>query len=80
MQHLSSLSRDQNGQTLGDGWGQGGLKYYSPWGHRVGHSLATEQQQRLNLQWKHGFLIIGLAGKSLLYYFYLFASNCLHMY
>ena len=39
MQHLSSLIRDRNGQTLGDGEGQGGLKYCSPWGHRVGHDL-----------------------------------------
>ena len=70
MQHLSSLIRDRNGQTLGDGDGQGGLKYCSPWGHRVGHDLVTEQQQGLNLWWKHGFLTIGLSGKSLLYYYY----------
>ena len=73
MQHLSSLIRDQNGQTLGGGEGQGGLKYCSPRGHRVGYNLATEQQQGLNLGWKHGFLTIGLPGKCLLYYFYLFA-------
>ena len=30
-------------QTLGDGEGQGGLRCCSPWGHRVGHDLATEQ-------------------------------------
>ena len=31
-------------QILGDGEGQGSLVCYSPWGHRVGHSLGTEQQ------------------------------------
>ena len=41
--------------------------------YRVGYNLATEQQQGLNLGWKHGFLTIGLPGKFLLYYFYLFA-------
>ena len=33
------------GQTLGDGEGQGGLACCSPWGHKVGHNLATEQIQ-----------------------------------
>ena len=33
------------GQTLGDGEGQGGLACFSPWGHKVGHNLATEQIQ-----------------------------------
>ena len=32
-------------QTLGDGGGQGSLVCCSPCGRRVGHSLATEQQQ-----------------------------------
>ena len=31
-------------QTLGDGEGQGGL-CCSPWGHKVRHSLVTEQEQ-----------------------------------
>ena len=34
------------GQTLGDGEGQGGLRYCSPWCCRVGCDLVTEQQQR----------------------------------
>ena len=32
-------------QTVGDGEGQGGLAFCSPWGSRVGHNWATEQQQ-----------------------------------
>ena len=32
------------GQTSGHGEGQGGLVCCSPWGRRVGHDLATEQQ------------------------------------
>ena len=31
-------------QALGDGEGQGGLVCCSPWGHRVGHNLASEPQ------------------------------------
>ena len=34
-------------QTLGDGEGQGSLVCCSPWGCRVGHNLATEQQRVL---------------------------------
>ena len=30
-------------QALGVGDGQGGLACCSPWGHRVGHNLTTEQ-------------------------------------
>ena len=30
------------GRTLGDGEGQSSLACCSPWGHRVGHDLATE--------------------------------------
>ena len=30
-------------QALGDSEGQGDLVCWSPWGHRVGHDLATEQ-------------------------------------
>ena len=33
-----------SGQTPGDGEGQGSLACCSPWGHRVGHDWATEQQ------------------------------------
>ena len=33
-------------QTPGDGEGQGSLVCCSPWGFRVGHGLATEQQQQ----------------------------------
>ena len=29
----------------GDGQGQGGLACCSPWGHRVGHDWATQQEQ-----------------------------------
>ena len=32
-------------QTLGDSEGQGSLACCTPWGHRVGHNWATEQQQ-----------------------------------
>ena len=32
-------------QTLGDSGGQRSRACYSPWGHRVRHYLATEQQQ-----------------------------------
>ena len=32
-------------QTPGDGEGRGSLECCSPGGHRVGHDLATEQQQ-----------------------------------
>ena len=32
------------GQTLGGGEGQGGLTCCSPWGCRVEHDWATEQQ------------------------------------
>ena len=34
------------GQTPGDGEGQGGLACCSPWGCRVGHDWAAEQQQQ----------------------------------
>ena len=33
-------------QTPGDSEGQGSLVCCSPWGHRVGHDLVTEQQQQ----------------------------------
>ena len=35
-------------QALGDGEGQGSLACCSPWGHRVGHDWATEQQHSEN--------------------------------
>ena len=31
-------------QTLGTGEGQGSLACCNPWGHRIRHGLATEQQ------------------------------------
>ena len=34
-----------NGQTLGDGEGQGDLACYSPWDYRVGHDLATDSNK-----------------------------------
>ena len=34
-------------QTLGDGEGQGSPMCCSPWGHRVRHNLANEQQLTL---------------------------------
>ena len=41
------------GQTPGDGEGQGSLVCCSPWGHRVGHNLVTEQQQQHTLNLFH---------------------------
>ena len=38
------------GQTLGDGEGQWGLEYYSPWGCKSWHDWETEQQQGQRLQ------------------------------
>ena len=40
-------NRHELGQTLGNGEGQGGLACCSPWGYRVGHDWATEQQEQL---------------------------------
>jgi len=40
------LSSHRFEQTLGDGEGQGSLACCRPWGHRVRHNLATEQQQK----------------------------------
>ena len=39
------LSGHGSEQTLGDSEGQGSLACCSPWDHRVGHYLATRQQQ-----------------------------------
>ena len=38
------LNRHEFEQTLGDSEGQRSLACCSPWGHRVRHDLATEQQ------------------------------------
>ena len=38
------LNEHEFAQTQGDSEGQGSLVCCSPWGHRVGHDLATEQQ------------------------------------
>ena len=37
------LNGYESEHALGDGEGQGSLVYFSPWGHRVGLDLATEQ-------------------------------------
>ena len=39
-------------QTLGDSEGQRSLACCSPWGHKVGHNLATEQTTRYLLNEK----------------------------
>ena len=39
------LNGQEFDQTLGKSEGQGSLACCSPWGHRVGHDLTTEQQQ-----------------------------------
>ena len=50
LKRLSSSSSRLNGheseQTPRDRKGQGSLACCSPWGHRVRHNLATEQQQK----------------------------------
>ena len=46
------LKGHESEQTPGDGEGQGSLVCCSPWGDRLGHNLATEQQQ------SHQLLII----------------------
>ena len=40
------FNRHELRQTLGDGEGQRSLACCSAWGRRVGHDLATDQQQR----------------------------------
>ena len=40
-----TYSMDMSLNKLGDGEEQGSWACYSPWGHRVGHDWATEQQQ-----------------------------------
>ena len=44
-QHHQS-SEHEFEQTLGDNGGQSSLGFYSPWGCRVEHNLATEQQNK----------------------------------
>ena len=41
---LHSINRHAFEQTPGDSEEQGSLVWCSPWGHRVGYNLATEQQ------------------------------------
>ena len=41
------LNGHESEQTLADGEGQGSLVHCSPWGHKVGHDLATEQQYHI---------------------------------
>ena len=43
------LSGHEFEQTPGDSKGEGNLVCCSPWGHRVRHDLATEQQQQTGL-------------------------------
>ena len=44
-QHHQS-SEHEFEQTLGDNGGQSSLGFYSPWGCRVEHNLATDQQNK----------------------------------
>ena len=41
---MSRLTGHESEQTPGDSEGQGSLACCSPWGHRVEHDLAAEQQ------------------------------------
>ena len=43
------LERHEFEQTLGDSEGRGSLACCCPWGHRVRHDLATEQQQNRSI-------------------------------
>ena len=47
------LNRHEFEQAPGDGDGQGGLACCSPWGHRVRHDLATEQQSKKQVEKKY---------------------------
>ena len=40
------LNEHEFEQTPGDSEGQGSLACCSPWGHKVGHDLVTEQPQQ----------------------------------
>ena len=57
------------GKTSGDGEGQEGLTFCSPWGHRVGYNWVTEQQQnKLPKDIMHFFFLnFGLANNSKMY-------------
>ena len=44
------LSGHEFEQTQKDSEGQASLACCSPWDHRVGHNLVTEQQQQQSLQ------------------------------
>ena len=48
------LNEHEFEQTLGDSEGQRSLACYSPWGRKIGHHLATEQQQQpiFHITWK----------------------------
>ena len=52
-------------QTPGDSEGQGSLLCCAPWGWRVRHDLATEQQQPFCIYVSHGsfiaFLVVGVS-------------------
>ena len=43
------LNGNEFEQALGDDDGQESLEYCSPWGCRVGHHSATEQQQTVSV-------------------------------
>ena len=47
-------------QTPRDSKGQGGPVCCSPWGHKVRHALAIEQQKSLNMELHHYFLFINI--------------------
>ena len=48
-------------QTSGDSEGQGSLVCCSPWGHRVRHDLAAEEQQRpTKLLWAFKIMVLFL--------------------
>ena len=40
------LNGHESEQTLGDGERRGNQAFCSPWSHRVGHDLASEQEQQ----------------------------------
>ena len=50
------LHGHESEQTPGDSEGQGSLACCSPWSLRVGHNLATEQQQQINYAIFDGWL------------------------
>ena len=52
-------------QTQGDGRGQRSLVCCSPWGRRVEHNLATEQQQKQHPTSRPGLIMIPLNSSKL---------------